>query len=108
MAIDLFCYSALEPDVVKEKLEAGVQARQDLFANKFLISFVKDLRTSKEYYDLVEVEIAQENGLSALCSFIVSLNDKNASNLLPEAEEFIRNLLGEKDVLLLLNNEERR
>lgn len=79
-----------------------------LFNQSFLISTVTDLRNPENYYDAVGVEIALEHGLHANCSFLVSLNEKSVANLLSTVEMIIKNVLGNSNVLILFNNEERR
>jgi hypothetical protein len=108
MAIDLVCYSSLPPDDVKGVLDLMSSQHRGLFAERFLISWVKDLRDTDDYYDSVAVEIALEHGMHASCSFRVGLNDKSAANLLPTVEAIIKNALGDSNVLILFNNEERR
>ena len=53
MAIDLFCYSSLPPDDVKGVLDVMATQHLELFAERFLISWVKDLRDTDDYYDSV-------------------------------------------------------
>ena len=107
-AIDLFCYSSLPPEEVKEILGLMALQQPGMFAEKFLISKVKDLRNTENYYDSVAVEIALEYGLHASCSFLVSLNDKSVADLLPVVEEIIKNAFGNRNVIILFNNEELR
>ncbi|MBD9665681.1 hypothetical protein IB278_17065 [Variovorax sp. VRV01] len=108
MAIDLFCYCSLDADMVREELALLVEGNPNVFPSKFLISVVTDLTNAKNHYDLVEIEIARENGLAALSSFIVGLNDKKAVDLLSAVKKMIKKSLGEERVLIFLNNEERR
>lgn len=54
------------------------------------------------------MEIALEYGMRASCLFLVDLNDKSAAGLLPAVEAIIKNALGDSNVLILFNNEERR
>lgn len=108
MSIDLFCYSALAPEEVKEILDLIALQQPELFAKRFFISKVKDLRNTDNYYDSVAVEIALEYGLRASCSFLVSLNDKSVADLLPVVEKIIKNAFGNSNVTILFNNEELR
>ena len=108
MSIDLVCYSSLPPTDVKGILDLVTAKHQGLFVERFLISKVKDLRNTDNYYDSVAVDIALEHSLNASCSFMVSLNDKNAADLLSTVEAIIKNALGDSNVLILFNNEERR
>lgn len=108
MSIDLVCYSSLPPEDVKGILDSMISQHRGLFTERFLISLVKDLRDIDDYYDSVAVEIALEHGMSASCSFRVGLNDKSAADLLPTVVTIIKSALGDSNVLILFNNEERR
>ncbi len=108
MAISLFCYSSRAADDVKGILDLLTVQHRGLFAERFLISWVKDLRDTDDYYDSVAVEIALEHDMRASCLFLVDLNDKSAANLLSTVEAIIKNALGDSNVLILFNNEERR
>lgn len=46
--------------------------------------------------------------MRASCLFLIYLNDKSAAGLLPKVETIIKNALGDNNVLILFNNEERR
>lgn len=108
MSIDLVCYSSLPPEDVKGILDLVTAQHRGLFVERFLISWVKDLRDADDYSSSVAVEIALEHGLRASCSFRVGLNDKSAADLLSTVEAIIKNALGDSNVLILFNNEERR
>lgn len=108
MSIDLFCYSSLPPADVIRILDLVAMQHQGLFKERFFISKVKDLRNPDNYYDSVAIEIALEHGLNASCSFMVSLNDKKASDLLSTVEVIVKNAFGDSNVIILFNNEERR
>ncbi|MDI6527333.1 hypothetical protein QMA71_17490 [Pseudomonas otitidis] len=108
MAISLFCYSSRAADDVKGILDSLIMQHRDFFAEKFLISSVDELRSPTTYSDSVLVEIALEYGMRASFLFLVGLNDKSAAGLLPAVEAIIKNALGDSNVLILFNNEERR
>lgn len=108
MAISLFCYSSRAADDVKGVLDSLIMQHRDFFAEKFLISSVDDLRSPTTYSDSVLVEIALEYGMRASFLFLVDLNDKSAAGLLPAVEAIIKSALGDSNVLILFNNEERR
>lgn len=46
--------------------------------------------------------------MRASCLLLVELNGKSAANLLPAVEAIIKNVLGDGNVFILFNNEERR
>jgi hypothetical protein len=108
MSIDLVCYSSVSLEEVKEILELMAAQHRGLFARRFLISRIDDLRNPTTYSATIPVEIALEHGMRASCSFRVALNDKSAADLLPTVEAIIKSALGASNVLILFNNEEPR
>jgi len=101
MAIDLFCHSSLPLSQVKDALSPLLLQNQELFANKFLIS---DVMLSSD----VDKEVALEHGLHAQCLFLIRVNDKRAMGLLPTVVDIVKDALGESNVVILFENEERR
>lgn len=101
MAIDLFCHSSLALPKVKEALSQLLVQHQELFSNKFLIS---DVRQSTD----VGKEVALEHGLHAQCLFLIRVNDKSARGLLPTVIDIVKNALGDSNVVILFENEDRR
>jgi hypothetical protein len=108
MSISLFCYSSRAAEEVEIVLDLLSVQHSGLFAEKFLISSVDDLKNPTTYSDSVSVEIALEHGTRASCLFLVALNDKSAANLLSTVEAIIKNALGDDNLLILFNNEDRR
>ena len=100
MAIDLFCYSSLQLPQVKEALSRLFLQHQELFANKFLIS---DVRQSSD----VGKEVALEHGLHAQCLFLIRVNDKTATGLLPTVVGVVKNVLGDSNTVILFEGEDR-
>lgn len=101
MAIDLFCYSSLPLPQVKEALSQLLLQHQELFVNKFLIS---DVRQSTD----VGKEVALEHGLHAQCLFLIRVNDKSATELLPTVVDVVKSALSDSNVVILFENEDRR
>lgn len=101
MAIHLFCYSSLPLPQVKETLSVLLLQHQELFTNKFLIS---DVGQSTD----VEKEMALEHGLHAQCLFLIRINDKSATGLMPTVVSIIKNALGDSNVVILFEGEGRR
>jgi hypothetical protein len=101
MAIDLFCHSSLPLPHVKEALSPLLLQHQELFANKFLIS---DVMLSSD----VDKEVASEHGLHAQCLFLIRVNDKSATGLLSTVVDIVKNALGDSNVVILFENEDRR
>ncbi len=101
MAIDLFCHSSLPLRQVQEVLSTLLIQHQELFANKFLIS---DVRQAKD----IDEEVALEYGLHAQCLFLVRVNDKSARDLLSIVVDIVKKALGDSNVVILIENEERR
>ena len=100
MAIDIFCYSSLSLPQVNEELSPLLLQHQELFANKFLIS---DVGQSS----VVGKEAALEHGLHAQCLFRARVNDKSATGLLPTVVGIIKNALGDSNVVILFEDEDR-
>jgi len=101
MSIDLFCYVSVPTIDVQATIDLMEEKHAGLFKHKFLISKVCDTGD-------VQKEIAKEFGLDANCRFLVSLNDKSATDLLPTVESLIKNLFGNDNVIILLQNETLR
>jgi hypothetical protein len=101
MAIDLFCHSSLPLPRVKEALSPLLLQHQELFANKFLIS---DVMLSSD----VDKEVALEHGLDAQCLFLIRVNDKSATGLLPTVVDIVKDALSDSNVVILFENEDRR
>lgn len=100
MAIDLFCYSSLPLPQVKEALSPLLLQHQELFSSKFLIS---DVGQSSD----VGKEVALEHGLHAQCLFLIRVNDKSARGLLPTVVGIVKNALGDSNVVILFEGEDR-
>lgn len=100
MAIDFFCYSSLTSEEAVKILDFISDGNREIFEKKFIISKVKDLRSSKNYYESVEIDIALEHGLNARCSFMLSLNDKGASGLISEVLKIIKSAFGEGNIVI--------
>lgn len=101
MAIDLFCHCSLPLQRVKEALSPLLSQHQELFTNKFLIS---DVRPSTD----VGKEVALDHGLEAKCLFLIRVNDKSARGSLPTVVDIVKNALGDSNVVILFENEDRR
>lgn len=101
MAIDLFCHSSLTLPFVKNVLSTLRVEHKDMFKNKFLIS---DVTRSSD----LDKEVALEHGLKAQCLFLIRVNDKSATILLPMIVDMVKAALGEVNVVVLFENEERR
>lgn len=108
MAISLFCYSSRAAEDVEGILDLLSVRHREFFADKFLLSSVDDLESAATYSDSISLEIALECGMRASCLFLIYLSDKSAAGLLPKVEAIIKNALGDSNVLILFNNEERR
>jgi hypothetical protein len=99
MAIDLFCYVAMESGGVESSLDSLKSKRADLFSSRFLIAKVLEARGPF-------AEIADEHGLQAKSYFLVSLNEKDAADRIKEVAEVIKGCFPGGVSLVLLNNEQ--
>jgi len=101
MAIDLFCYSSQSLQETQEVIDLLVQKHQGLFVERFLISPIREAGSFNK-------ETALEYGLHAHCMFLVRVNDKSATDLLPTVELLIKSALGAGNVIILFENETLR
>lgn len=101
MAIDLFCYVSTSTKEVNNILLKLRNHSSGLFESKFIIY---DARSTGP----VHKEIALEYSLHAHCIFVVSLNDKKSADRISEVVEIIKNSFGDKDLIILFNNETLR
>lgn len=100
MAIDLFLYSSLTPEKSQEIMKFVVKDNEEVFDENFIVYAPKDLRNSSEYYDLVSLDIALEYGLSAACTFMISLNNKSAAHLVPVVLEVVKSAFGKNNIVI--------
>lgn len=101
MAMDLFCYSSLTFLQVNEVLSNLRSQNQDLFEDKFIIS---DAKPSSE----VGRETALEYGLQAQCLFLIRVNNKTSTELLPRVVDVVKNAFKNSNIVILFENENRR
>jgi hypothetical protein len=100
MAIHLFCYSSLPLSQAKEALSQLLLQHKELFGSKFLISDVGQPTD-------VGKEVALEHGLHAQCLFLIRVNDKSATGLLSTVVGVVKNELGDSNVVILFDGEDR-
>jgi hypothetical protein len=108
MSISLFCYSSLLVKDVNRINREIINKHSDVFSYDFQISEIKELKKNEDYYDEVYTEIATEYGLNAMCLFLIILNNKNSISLLAKVENIFKDAFGEKNIIILLNNEHKR
>ncbi|HDR9587676.1 TPA: hypothetical protein QDC22_005343 [Burkholderia stabilis] len=101
MAIDLFCYLSIDRDAAEFGLNKIRSNNLELFEGKFLTSPVRGADFSLK-------EIAAEHGLVAESFFLVSLNDKNSSGLIPVVSKILADGFDGGAILILQDNEYRR
>lgn len=101
MAIELFCYVSKDEQEAKEALDVMTDSHRGLFTSRYLISKLRRVTG-------VEQEIAHEFGIEARFIFLVSLNEKNAADLMSTVIMLIKNIFGSQEVLILFNNEDIR
>lgn len=98
MALDLFCYSSdpvLDVSLTVEKIRNN---NSEIFDEKFYISKVGRSERLPE-------ETFVGDGLIPCSLFLVSLNDKDAFQLLGDVENIIKENFKKGTILILLNNE---
>lgn len=101
MAIDLFCHSSMDLPQVQKILTLLKSEHENLFLDKFLIG---DAKLSNQ----IKKEAALEHGLQARSFFLVGVNDKNATNLLPIVITILKKAIGDSNLVIMLNDESRR
>ncbi|MFE1572855.1 hypothetical protein [Comamonas odontotermitis] len=101
MAVDLFCYSSLPLEHVTKVLDSLIAQHPGLFYSKtsaYQSRFI--IYEATEATD-IQKEIALEYGLVATCEFIISLNDKSASDLVRTVLALVRAALGVENVIIM-------
>lgn len=53
-------------------------------------------------------EVALDYGLHAQCLFLVRVNDKSATGSIPTVASILKDALGDANVVIFFENEERR
>ena len=100
MSVDLFCYVSLPFGEVNKTINLMVAKHHNIFHKNFLISSAREASA-------IHKEIALEFNLVALCTFIVSLNDKNSGGLVLDVVTLIKEAFGDDRVVVLHTNEVR-
>ena len=100
MAIDIFCYSSLSMEEIEGIVRPLIKKHPDIFLEKFLIS-----RASKT--SAGEEEFALDYDFHANSIFLIHVNDKNATNLVPEVAEIMKSTFSASRILMLIENELR-
>lgn len=85
-----------------------INKHPDVFSYDFEISEIKELKRNEDYYDEVAADVAAEYGLNAMCLFLILVNNKNSISLLARVEDILKDAFGEKNIIILLNNEHKR
>lgn len=98
MAIDLFCYTSHTLADTELTLKAIADQNQGMFLEKFVMS---DPRNA----NAIQKEMASEYGINAQSIFLIRLNDKSATSMVPEVVAILKDKLGLHDVAVLWENE---
>ncbi|MCO7256059.1 hypothetical protein KSI86_18045 [Dickeya oryzae] len=118
MAIDIICYTSINIDVLKERLDMTKISTAHLFDGPYLIfephevlnrqqlEFIDD--HIEKYNQETKLLIAEEHGLKEPKSyFLVSVNDKSFPSLNTSGiADLFRRELGEENIIVLLNGED--
>ena len=99
LAVDLFCYALVPPEDAEGVLLSLSSSNKEMFSKKFLISKVREVNS-------VHREIALEYGMCARSFFMISLNEKNAANLVLQVVDLTKGAFGEGRVIVLHENEQ--
>ncbi|MGM0938261.1 MAG: hypothetical protein ACQEWL_18335 [Pseudomonadota bacterium] len=117
MSIDIMCYTNLEVEELKSKLD-GYSKNYLPFKKKDYIvyepksiltreqlSFIQD--KGEKYKQETSLIISEELGMvNAKSYFLIAVNDKEFSRATPtEIANFLRNEIGKENIIIALNNE---
>ncbi len=103
MSVDLFCYSSLPIKDVAIALDLLVAQHPGLFYSKTSTNQTRFIIYDVSEANDVQKEIALEHGLVATCEFMISLNDKSASDLVRTVLVLVRAALGVENVIIMSN-----
>jgi hypothetical protein len=98
MAVDLSCYALAPPEDAEATLLSLSTSNREIFPKKFVISKVRVANS-------IHKEIALEYGMHAKSFFMISLNEKNAANLVLHVVDLTKGAFGEGGVIVLHGNE---
>jgi hypothetical protein len=102
MAINLFCYSnyvKLDAQILLDKIEKKFEG---LFLEKFLLSSVNEM-DEQHYLLLQDFDIRSD--FVARSFFLILLADKNAAPELDGVARIMKTEFGEKNLIILYENE---
>jgi hypothetical protein len=98
MAVDFFCYTPAPPKEAETTLLSLSTSNREIFPKKFVISRVREVNS-------IHREIALKYGMHAKSFFMISLNEKNAANIVLQVVNLTKGVFGEKGVIILHGNE---
>jgi hypothetical protein len=101
MAVDLFCYSSLPIEHVAKAIDSLVVQHPGLFYRKNSVREARFIIYEVSEASDIDKEIALEHGLNAACEFMISLNDKSASDLVRTVLFLVRTVLGAENVIIM-------
>jgi len=93
MAIDLFGHSALSIPETKKRIVHARAAHPEWFDGPLMLADAKEL-------GLFGAEIAQEFGIEAKCLFGIYLHQKEKSELITPAAEYLYKLFGTANLVI--------
>jgi hypothetical protein len=98
MSVDLFFYASESPEKINQILKRVAIQFPEFLESKFIIY---DAKTANTNYK----KIALEHQFDAHSVFIVSLNDKSASNLVITIADKLKEAIGGNELIVLHTNE---
>jgi hypothetical protein len=101
MAVDLFCYSSLPVEHVAKALDSLIVQHPGLFYSRTSAYQTRFIIYEVSEANKVQKEIALEHGLAAVSEFMISLNDKSASDLVQTVLILVRAALGSANVIIM-------
>ena len=118
MSIDIGCYTSINIDELKKRLDVVKDKYNHLFDDSYLM-FEPRIIPSRQHFELIDDSVekynqetklltAEEFGLKEPKSyFLITVNDKSFPELnTSEIADVFRHELGEENIIVLLNGED--
>ncbi len=99
MSIDLRCYTTLPVDKLQKKLDIFLSKYPDIFPRHYVLYKARELGK-------FDKEISNEFGLEPESYFYISVSNKTLEVCTSKIASLVKDELGKKNVIVLLNGED--